>query len=120
MSAPSRPALSPAQEEHPPRRRSLLDDVERELREHGHPYVAVDEAKKALFSNLRLKSFHFVVYDKERDNWLLWCGAPATAVRQNMAEWAQVFGEGYQVVYAVRRKGGISYRTTAGARLTLT
>jgi hypothetical protein len=120
MSALTAPALLPAQEEHPPRRRSLLADVERELREHGRPYVAVNEAKKALFSSLRLRSFHFVVYDKERDNWLLWCGEPTAAVRQNMAEWAQVFGEGYQVVYAVRRKGGISYKTSAGTRLTLT
>jgi hypothetical protein len=80
----------------------------------------VNDAKRALFSPLKLKSFHFVVYDKERDNWLLWCGKPTVTVRQNMAEWVQVFGEGYQVVYAVRRKGGIAYRASAGAELTLT
>ncbi len=102
-----------------PNRRSLLADVERELKEHGRPYVAVNEAKKALFSAARLKAFHFCVYEKTEDNWLLWCGEPTAAVRRNMAEWAQVFGKCYQVVYAVRRKGGIVYRTSGGARLTL-
>ena len=32
------------------------------LRHRGIPYVAVDEAKRALFSNAKLKSFDFVVY----------------------------------------------------------
>ena len=34
------------------------------LRERGVPYVAVDEAKKALFASAKLKSFDFVVYSK--------------------------------------------------------
>ena len=34
------------------------------LRDRGIPYVAVDEAKKALFANAKLKSFDFVVYSK--------------------------------------------------------
>ena len=120
MTAITTPLLAPAQEESPRKRRSLLADVERELRDCGRPYVEVNDAKKALFSPLKLKSFHLVVYDKEHDNWLLWCGEPTAPVRQNMAEWARVFGEGYQVVYAVRRKGGIAYRTENGAHLTLT
>jgi hypothetical protein len=119
MSTLTTPLLTPPREEHPRKRRSLLADVERELRVRRCPYVAVNEAKKALFAHSRLKSFHLVVYDKERENWLLWCGDPTAAVRQDMAEWAQVFGEGFQVVYAVRRKGEIVYKTSSGARLTL-
>ncbi|MGH7178905.1 MAG: HYExAFE family protein, partial [Tepidisphaeraceae bacterium] len=34
------------------------------LRQRGIPYVAVDEAKKALFADAKLKSFDFVVYSK--------------------------------------------------------
>ena len=40
------------------------------LREKGIPYVAVDEAKKALFANAKLKSFDFVVYSKNGPNLL--------------------------------------------------
>jgi hypothetical protein len=109
------PPLLPA----PAKQRSLIADVERELRDHGIPYVAVDEAKKALVQHAKLKSFHFVVYDKTADNWLLWCGAPTGAVRQDMDQWASVFGQGYQVVYAVRRAKGIVYQTGGGKRLAL-
>src|SRR6476661_3576689 len=41
------------------------------LRHRGIPYVAVDEAKKALFSNAKLKSFDFVVYSKNGPNLLI-------------------------------------------------
>ena len=41
------------------------------LRGRGIPYVAVDEAKRALFSNAKLKSFDFVVYSKAGRNLLL-------------------------------------------------
>src|ERR1700759_1643285 len=41
------------------------------LRERGIPCVAVDEAKKALFANAKLKSFDFVVYSKSGPNLLI-------------------------------------------------
>src|ERR1700682_1127014 len=41
------------------------------LRDRAIPYVAVDEAKKALFANARLKSFDFVVYSKNGPNLLV-------------------------------------------------
>ena len=41
------------------------------LRDRGIPYVAVDEAKKALFSTAKLKSFDFVVYSKNGPNLLI-------------------------------------------------
>ena len=41
------------------------------LRHRGIPYVAVDEAKKALFANAKLKSFDFVVYSKSGPNLLI-------------------------------------------------
>ena len=41
------------------------------LRDKGIPCVAVDEAKKALFSNAKLKSFDFVVYSKSGPNLLV-------------------------------------------------
>ena len=41
------------------------------LRTAGVPYVAVDEAKKALFAGVRLKSFDFVVYSASGTNLLV-------------------------------------------------
>ena len=41
------------------------------LRGKGIPYVAVDEAKKALFADAKLKSFDFVVYSKTGPNLLI-------------------------------------------------
>jgi len=82
------------------------------LRERGIPCVAVDEAKKALFANAKLKSFDFVVYSKTGPNLLIDVkggrrkGNPAEAVRNldheqdvaDLTQWEQVFGEGYKAI----------------------
>ncbi|HMB96218.1 MAG TPA: HYExAFE family protein, partial [Tepidisphaeraceae bacterium] len=85
------------------------------LRGRGIPYVAVDEAKKALFANAKLKSFDFVVYSKKGPNLLIdvkgrqrrdssskrsfesW-----TTERDvtDLLQWKQVFGEGFQAIFA--------------------
>lgn len=101
-------------------RRSLIQEVERDLRLSGTPYVAVDDAKKALFANAKLKSFHFVAYSKDGPNLLLWCGRPTQATRDDMAEWEKVFGEGFAVCYAIRAGGRIKYQLTNGTEYPLT
>src|SRR5712664_3037322 len=83
------------------------------LREHGIPYVAVDEAKKALFSNAKLKSFDFVVYSKNGPNLLIDVkgrqlrnstgkrGFETWATKRDvldLMQWEQVFGEGFKAV----------------------
>lgn len=88
------------------------------LREHGIPYVAVDEAKKAMFANARLKSFDFVVYNKNGANLLVDIkGRQARTGRgakpgrsitfqtwateqdvMDLLQWEQVFGEGFTAV----------------------
>src|SRR5947199_3501238 len=83
------------------------------LRDRGIPYVAVDEAKKALFANAKLKSFDFVVYSKNGPNLLVdvkgrqlrnrtgrssfetWTTEQDVA---DLLQWAQVFGEGFQAI----------------------
>src|SRR5437773_2391768 len=87
------------------------------LRDRGVPYVAVDEAKKALFSNAKLKSFDFVVYSKNGPNLLIDIkgrqarntrgGGGASfqtwATQQDIADlmqWEQVFGDGFKAVLA--------------------
>ncbi len=84
------------------------------LREHAIPYVAVDEAKKALFCNARLKSFDFVVYNREGPNLLVDVkgrqakGKVKTSSLQNwtteqdvsdLLQWQQVFGNGFTAVF---------------------
>lgn len=85
------------------------------LRDRGIPYVAVDEAKKALFANAKLKSFDFVVYSKNGPNLLV--DIKGRTMREgkktrnfetwatqrdveDLMQWQQVFGEGFQAVIA--------------------
>lgn len=83
------------------------------LRDRGVPYVAVDEAKKALFANAKLKSFDFVVYSRNGPNLLVdvkgrtlrdrstRSGFETWSPEQDVAdlmEWEQVFGDGFKAV----------------------
>src|SRR6516162_4768148 len=83
------------------------------LRHRGIPYVAVDEAKKALFSNAKLKSFDFVVYNKTGPNLLVDVKGrqmrDSTTKRtfetwatqrdvEDLMQWEQVFGDGFKAV----------------------
>ena len=101
------------------RKPSLRDRIEAELKERGIPYVNVDEAKRALFNSGKLHAFHFVAYSPDGDNWLLMAGEAAEARRQDMAEWENVFGDGFKAVFAVERAAGIVFKTLAGEKLDL-
>src|SRR5687768_11699519 len=83
------------------------------LRDRGIPYVAVDEAKKALFSNAKLKSFDFVVYSKNGPNLLIDVKGRQVRDRtgrkgfetwttqrdvEDLQQWEQVFGDGFKAV----------------------
>lgn len=83
------------------------------LRDKGIPYVAVDEAKKALFSDAKLKSFDFVVYSRNGRNLLVdvkgrqlrnrtgRSGFETWATEQDVTDlmqWEQVFGEGFKAI----------------------
>jgi len=85
------------------------------LRQRGVPYVAVDEAKRALFVNAKLKSFDFVVYSKKGPNLLVDVkgrqlrnraarrGFESWSTRRDVTDllqWQQVFGDGFSAVIA--------------------
>lgn len=88
------------------------------LREKGIPCVVVDEARRAVFAQAKLKSFDFVVYSRRGTNLLLdvkgrqlrSCarggGAPGfqtwTTARdvEDLMQWQQVFGEGFKALLA--------------------
>ena len=81
------------------------------IRMAGVPYVAVDEAKKALFAGVQLKSFDFVVYSAAGPNLLVDVKGrlmPGRAARgghlqnwvmredlDSLARWEGVFGSGF-------------------------
>lgn len=83
------------------------------LRQRGIPYVAVDEAKKALFANAKLKSFDFVVYSRSGPNLLIDVkgrqfrdGSSKRSLQSwtterdvtDLMQWEQVFGDGFKAV----------------------
>ena len=83
------------------------------LRQRGIPCIAVDEAKRAVFANTKLKSFDFVVYSK-KVNLLVDVkgrqlrGGARTGTFQtwttrqdvdDLAQWEQVFGDGFKGVF---------------------
>jgi hypothetical protein len=89
------------------------------LRERQVPYVAVDEAKRALFGGVSLKSFDFVVYSRGGVNLLVdvkgrkfpyltggqsryWENWVERVDLQNLATWQEVFGRDFQglIVFA--------------------
>jgi hypothetical protein len=85
------------------------------LRDRRIPYVAVDEAKKALFSNAKLKSFDFVVYSVNGPNLLVdvkgRSARDASSRRSfqtwaterdidDLMQWEQVFGDGFKGMLA--------------------
>jgi hypothetical protein len=87
------------------------------LQNRATPYVSVEEAKKALFANSKLKSFGFVVYSKNGPNLLVdvkgrshrrrgaspkrsfdtWATERDVA---DLVQWEEVFGEGFKAVLA--------------------
>jgi hypothetical protein len=83
------------------------------LRHRGIPYVAVDEAKKALFADAKLKSFDFVVYSQPGPNLLVDVKGRSsrsgvsrrsfetwTTQRdiEDLMQWEKVFGEGFKAL----------------------
>jgi hypothetical protein len=86
------------------------------LRGKSIPYVRVEEVKKALFANARLKSFDFVVYSKNGKNLLIDIKGRSHRKRDksvrggsfdawsterdvdDLAQWEQVFGEDFKAV----------------------
>ncbi len=84
------------------------------LRERNVPYVAVDEAKRAIFRDAKLRAFDYIVYPSEGDNWLVLVGKPDAERRAGMRGWEDTFGPGFRAVFAVPRDGSFVYRTLDG------
>ncbi len=86
------------------------------LRSQGVPYIAVDEAKKAIFSGDKVKSFDFLIYSSTGTNWLVdvkgrkfpyetgsarryWENWVTRADLEGLMQWEEVFGEGFAAMF---------------------
>ncbi len=85
------------------------------LRRNGLPYIAVDEAKRALFGDAKLKSFDFVVYRPNGTNLLVDVKGRACSPRlsaraslpnwttradiDDLRQWQEIFGGGFIAIF---------------------
>jgi len=83
--------------------------LEHFLRQRQVPYVAVDEAKKAIFAGSSLDAFDFLVYCDDGPNHLVLIvhGRPTAEQDALLAEWAKIFGPAFVGVFARRRPIGM-------------
>jgi hypothetical protein len=90
------------------------------LRERQEPYVAVDEAKKAIFSGAGIEAFDFLVYRKDGPNHLVLIvhGTPTAEQDALLAEWEKVFGSAFMGVFVCRRASGWQGRTRTNENWT--
>lgn len=103
-----------------PPKRPLRESLERFLRERGVPYINVDEAKRALFSGAKLRSFHFVVYRTNGKNWLVFAAQLRKESRQDLHQWEGIFGDGFVAVVARQWPDGqFRFRTLAGETVAI-
>jgi hypothetical protein len=80
--------------------------VEAYLRERGIPYVAVDEAKRALFGDASIGSFDFVIYREDGPNLLAFAGSITSRRKAVLRQWEQVFGRDFMGAFAVPNADG--------------
>jgi hypothetical protein len=85
-----------------PGRRALVPELEKHLREKGWPYVAVDDAKQAVFANsVSIKAFDYLIYSSIGPNLLVLVitRRPTAEQAEQMQEWQKVFGADFQAVF---------------------
>ena len=86
------------------RRDALVPAFEKHLRGKGWPYVAVDKAKKAIFSASKVRAFDFIIYNSAGPNLLAMVvtSRPTAAQVKQMRDWEQVFGDGFQAAFVFK------------------
>ena len=101
-----------------PARERLRKQFETFLRDKGWPYVAVDEAKKAILGASQIQAFDFLVYSSAGPNLLVLLQAGAGPVARvdldGMGEWEKVFGPDFRAVFVCRTGAGWTCRMLPG------
>ena len=78
--------------------------IERILRETGRPFVAVDDAKRAVFSGAKIDSFDFLIYMPQGNHLLATIlpksrQTPTARQQDTLRQWQRVFGSGFAGVF---------------------
>ena len=101
-----------------PARVRLCKQFETFLRDKGWPYVAVDEAKQAIFGGAGIEAFDFLVYSSVGPNLLVSLqGTPGPVAQEaldSMGEWEAVFGKDFRAVFVCRTDAGWTCRMLPG------
>jgi len=89
-----------------PKRRAKVHPFEKWLRDTGVPYVEVHAARRALFPDVSVTPFDYLVYCESGPNLLVLLHAcPKDPHAEKMAEWEKIFGAEFQAVFVCRRHG---------------
>lgn len=83
--------------------------LEHFLQQRQVPYVAVNEAKKAIFAGSSLEAFDFLVYCDDGPNHLvlvIYQSAPTAEQDALLSEWEKVFGPAFVGIFARRLAAG--------------
>jgi hypothetical protein len=72
------------------------------------PYVAVDEAKKAIFAGSNIGAFHFLVYSTDGPNHLALVthGVPTPKQEAILSDWQKIFGGDFIGMFVKSFAGG--------------
>ncbi len=84
------------------------------LRASGLPHVAVDEAKRVVFREAKLRAFDFIVYAETGANWLVFVGPRRKSIVEAMRDWEATFGDGFRALFAVLCGVEFKYRARDG------
>lgn len=101
------------------------------VRASGWPYLPVNEARRAIFSGSRVKSFDFLVHPSGRKPWLVdvkgrqfpyegpsgrryWENWVSDADVEGLSRWSEVFGDAYDPVFVFAYALGDGERRTPG------
>lgn len=92
--------------------------MEHALATRGRPYVAIDEAKRALFADAERKPFDFIVYRDGDANLLVDVGPRNAASLAKMRTWTKLYSPGFLPAFArTRRDGRIVFVAAATGRV---
>jgi len=111
-----RPAPQRAMPVQPPRlkwnqlaqgRKTLVPELEKHLRDKGWPYVAVTEARKAIFGGSGIGTFDYLVYSSTGPNLLVLVitRRPTADQVEQMQEWEKVFGKDFEAAFVFQAAG---------------
>jgi hypothetical protein len=88
-------------------RKALTPRLETCLRDKGWPYVAVTEARKAIFGGSGIKTFDYLVYSTTGPNLLVLVVSrrPTADQAEQMREWEKIFGKDFEAAFVFQAAG---------------